>query len=176
MNRDGEYDGLIWYDQEGQQVRTRYDNYIAKDDYDLKRYRAVLAEYQALAQELANLRAFYARNENSRFTASFARQYDSGGLADYTGPAWLDGTPSSPELVLNQQDTRNFIQLKDILSNIMNGKSSKNDTNGDFYFEIHIDVDKVTSDYDVDQIANRIKQQITNEARYRNVNTINMIR
>ena len=176
MNRDGEYDGLIWYDQEGQQVRTRYDNYIAKDQHDLERYRAVLAEYQALAQELANLRAFYARNENSRFTASFARQYDSGGLADYTGPAWLDGTPSSPELVLNQRDTKNFIQLKDILSNIMNGKSSKNDTNGDFYFEIHIDVDKVTSDYDVDQIANRIKQQITNEARYRNVNTINMIR
>jgi hypothetical protein len=27
--------------------------------------------------------------------------YKTGGLADFTGPAWLDGTKSRPELVLN---------------------------------------------------------------------------
>jgi hypothetical protein len=28
-------------------------------------------------------------------------QYKTGGLADFTGPAWLDGTKSRPEYVLN---------------------------------------------------------------------------
>jgi hypothetical protein len=35
--------------------------------------------------------------------------YLRGGLADFTGPAWLDGTKSRPELVLNARDTQNFI-------------------------------------------------------------------
>jgi hypothetical protein len=27
--------------------------------------------------------------------------FKTGGLADFTGPAWLDGTPSKPEYILN---------------------------------------------------------------------------
>ena len=49
--------------------------------------------------------------------------YKTGGLADYTGPAWLDGTPSKPEIVLNAQDTQNFLALRDILAEVM-GKGS----------------------------------------------------
>lgn len=41
--------------------------------------------------------------------------YKTGGLANFTGAAWLDGTPNQPELVLNAQDTANFIELKDTL-------------------------------------------------------------
>lgn len=37
------------------------------------------------------------------------KQYATGGLANFTGPAWLDGTKSKPELVLNARDTENFI-------------------------------------------------------------------
>jgi hypothetical protein len=37
------------------------------------------------------------------------KAYATGGLADFTGPAWLDGTKSHPELVLNSRDTENFI-------------------------------------------------------------------
>lgn len=44
------------------------------------------------------------------------KMYARGGLADYTGPAWLDGTPSKPEMVLNPTDTENFIELKDYLA------------------------------------------------------------
>lgn len=36
-------------------------------------------------------------------------------MADFTGLAQLDGTPQKPELVLNPQDTENFLQLKDVL-------------------------------------------------------------
>lgn len=49
------------------------------------------------------------------FKASDVTRYKTGGLVDYTGLAQLDGTPSNPELVLNAKDTKNFIQLKNIL-------------------------------------------------------------
>mgnify|MGYP003508684415 CR=1 FL=1 len=32
-------------------------------------------------------------------------KFKTGGLADFTGPAWLDGTKARPEMVLNQKDT-----------------------------------------------------------------------
>ena len=42
--------------------------------------------------------------------------YDTGGVVRYTGLAKLDGTPSKPEIVLNQSDSQNFLKLKDILA------------------------------------------------------------
>jgi len=43
------------------------------------------------------------------------KKFKLGGLVDYTGLAQLDGTPNKPELVLNSEDTENFIALRDIL-------------------------------------------------------------
>jgi hypothetical protein len=65
----------------------------------------------------------------------------------------LDGTKAHPELVLNAKDTQNFIQLKDILSEVMDRSSGVSKTisgNGDNYFEIEISVDKLENDYDVE--------------------------
>lgn len=109
------------------------------------------------------------------FKKSDVKAYAKGGLADFTGPAWLDGTKSKPELVLNARDTENFIQLKDILSNLLRGDTSSGNS-GDNYFEIHIDVDSLSNDYDVEQLASKIKRMITNDAMYRNVNSINLLR
>lgn len=105
-------------------------------------------------------------------------KYKTGGLADFTGPAWLDGTKSSPELVLNQQDTKNFLILKDVLSNLMNNTSKigTSANNGDNYYEINIQVDKLENDYDVEDLANKVKKIIVDDSRYRNVNTINFLR
>lgn len=33
-------------------------------------------------------------------------QYDNGGLVDFTGPAWVDGTKAKPEAFLNAEDTK----------------------------------------------------------------------
>jgi hypothetical protein len=109
-----------------------------------------------------------------------SRKFSTGGLADFTGPAWLDGTKSHPELVLNQQDTANFIQLKDILSEILAGTSSitnnnKNTATGDNYYDIDISVENIEDDYDVEQMAEKIKDMIYEDATARNVNTINSI-
>lgn len=102
--------------------------------------------------------------------------YKTGGIADFTGPAWLDGTKSHPELVLNARDTENFIQLKEVLSSLLSGSSSSMQNPGDTYFDVHIDVEKISNDYDVEQLSNKVKQLIADEARYRNNNLINLMR
>lgn len=101
--------------------------------------------------------------------------YKTGGLADYTGPAWLDGTKSKPEMVLNARDTKNLITLKDILAAALKDFSQKRTSSGDNYFDIKIDAE-IGSDYDVDQLMNKIKKQIQQDGLYRNVNTINRLR
>ena len=101
--------------------------------------------------------------------------FKTGGLADFTGPAWLDGTKTHPEIVLNATDSANFMQLRDILRD-MNLASDKKASGGDNYFEIHIEVDSLSNDYDVEQVADKVKRIINDDARYRNTNAINLIR
>lgn len=112
------------------------------------------------------------------FKKSDVKAYKKGGLADFTGPAWLDGTKSSPELILNARDTENFIELKNILGSLMKSGITETTSSsvGDMYFDIDINVDEISNDYDVEQLEKKIKEDITNDAMYRNVNLINLIR
>lgn len=50
-------------------------------------------------------------------------KFATGGLNDYTGIAWLDGTPEKPEIVLNSSDTSNFIALKNAMQDVAKGTS-----------------------------------------------------
>lgn len=114
------------------------------------------------------------------YTAAALQAYKKGGLANFTGPAWLDGTKSKPEAVLNARDTENFLQLRDILSEVLtktrNLGNSNSENNGDNYYDIDIQVDRLSNDYDVDQLVRKIKKEITKDANYRNVRTINLKR
>lgn len=108
---------------------------------------------------------------------SVLKKYKTGGFADFTGPAWLDGTKSRPELVLNQKDTQNFIQLKDILASLMTGGSHiSTENNGDITYDIDINVESIGNDYDVEQVANKVKSLINEDARYRNNNAVSLKR
>lgn len=60
-----------------------------------------------------------------------AKSYSTGGLADYTGIANIHGSKENPELVLNAQDTKNFIKLNDILREAM--KNQNSDLLGNMY-------------------------------------------
>lgn len=108
----------------------------------------------------------------------YLTKYKTGGLADFTGPAWLDGTKNKPEMVLNARDTQNFIQLKDILSNILSraSGSSTTENNGDYTYDIDINVEKIGSDYDLDRIASKVRSMITDASQYRNNNAIGLKR
>lgn len=120
------------------------------------------------------IRLFYSRTGRSNIAIP-APMFKTGGLADFTGPAWLDGTKTHPEIVLNARDTANFLELRDILRD-MNLISEGKTSGGDNYFEIHIEVDTLSNDYDVEQVADKVKRIINDDARYRNTNAINLIR
>ena len=104
----------------------------------------------------------------------FLAPYATGGLATRTGPAWLDGTPTKPELVLNAQDTKNFIALKDVLSHAVNSAGSTSQENA--VYDIDINVDHINSDYDVDKIAKRVQNIIVEKSSYRNVTQVRSFR
>ena len=123
---------------------------------------------------------------NAKKTGSFYKAFESvygkwskfatGGLATSTGPAWLDGTPSRPELVLNSTDTKNFLMLKDVLASAMKGMGDGSTTYGDVTYEINISVDKIEKDYDVDRVIEKVKKEITKGAGYRNVTQVRNLR
>lgn len=117
----------------------------------------------------------FGRKTGSGGNNRVSTRYASGGLADFTGPAWLDGTRSNPELVLNARDTQNFIELKDILAD-MRKNGSLSLAGGDSYYEIVVNVDQMSSDYDVDKAIDRIKARLAQDGAYRNVNTLSRLR
>lgn len=49
------------------------------------------------------------------------KAYAKGGLVDYTGLAWVDGTPNDPELMLNAGDTQNILAAASVASSLDKG-------------------------------------------------------
>ena len=103
----------------------------------------------------------------------FLKRYKKGGLVDYTGMAWVDGTKSQPEAFLNAQDTRNLSELKEMLAAHFNSTTNKT-ISGDC--TIYVNVDSISSDYDIDQAINKIKNEMVKSSSYRNVNLISRAR
>ena len=103
-------------------------------------------------------------------------KYKTGGLASFTGPAWLDGTKSKPEYVLSADQTKAFFTLVDVLSSLRAGALEPSEKSVDSTYDIDINVESISSDYDVEQMAETIKRLINEDARYRNNNAINLMR
>lgn len=94
-------------------------------------------------------------------------KYATGGLVDYTGPAWVDGTKTKPEAFLSATDTENIRQMMDIMNILLSNfstpsistyESSSNVVSPNI--EVTVNVDSISSDYDVDQATERVKQNI----------------
>lgn len=111
---------------------------------------------------------------NSLYGASFmtlvknkmTSRFAHGGLVNFTGPAWVDGTKSSPEAFLSAKDTANIASLRDILSKVIPStkfsasQSTQND--GDVYYQIHINVDELGDGYSVDDLMSEMEDRILN--------------
>jgi hypothetical protein len=102
--------------------------------------------------------------------------YKTGGLADFTGPAWLDGTKSRPEYILNADQTKAFFSLVDVLTSLRPDSFQTTQNAGDNVYDIDINVESIGSDYDVEQLADAVKHLVDESAHYRNNNTINLMR
>lgn len=106
-------------------------------------------------------------------------KFVQGGMVDFTGPAWVDGTKSRPEAFLNADDTKRIGEAAKLLSDLPLLDNPRTQTNeisntnvGDTTFEIHINVENISSDYDVDQAVERVKQDIADAAQYAGSNVI----
>lgn len=98
------------------------------------------------------------------------KKYKQGGLADFTGPAWLDGTKAHPEYVLNASQTESFLSLVNMLDNLDGNSIS----GGNNYYDIRIEVDELSNDYDTQQMMEKVRSMIVDDASYRNVNAIDL--
>lgn len=100
-----------------------------------------------------------------------SRRYAKGGLVDYTGPAWVDGSKSKPEAFLSAMDTmlmRDFLDglalSKSLVKNSLQFQPDE-DKGG---VKVYIDVKKISNDYDVERMVNIIKNELVKGGKYRN--------
>lgn len=109
-------------------------------------------------------------------TQDFILKYASGGLVNYTGPAWVDGTPNKPEAFLSAEDTERIGNAAKLLSNIPmlspTANTNSNNSFGDTNIEINLNIDHISSDVDVDEMLERVKQEIVEVARPIGTNVI----
>lgn len=94
------------------------------------------------------------------------KKYAEGGLVDYTGPAWVDGSTSRPEAFLSAADTERIGNAAKILSNlpILNNYDATeraiNNSIGDTNIEINLNIDRIESEVDVEEMVQRVKDEI----------------
>ena len=90
--------------------------------------------------------------------------YKQGGFADFTGPAWLDGTKSKPEAVLNAKQTRLFTSMVSSLERAAANNSNINSALGSSYnigdINTSINVEKLDNETDIDKVAKQVENRI----------------
>ena len=123
------------------------------------------------------LEQFFARTTTAQDMANdnqvSGARYASGGLVDYTGPAWVDGTPGKPEAFLNANQTAMIAAFTANLAKMVSGKFPSSNIEAGSNCEINIDIGSIGADYDIDQAINKVKQEIVNSAQFRNVTLLN---
>ena len=71
---------------------------------------------------------YYSGNGRDWYPAEHLRKYLSGGIVDYTGPAWVDGTTTKPEAFLNSYQTEKIGALAESISNTNMNSLENNST------------------------------------------------
>lgn len=104
--------------------------------------------------------------------------FADGGLVNFTGPAWVDGSRSRPEAFLSAEDTHRIGEAARILADLpilsqpVNQEQLPTTTIGDTTIQIDVHVDSIASDYDLDEAMNKVEQRIVEAAKYTGSNVI----
>ena len=102
--------------------------------------------------------------------------YAKGGMADFTGPAWLDGSPSNPERILSPKQTKLFESMVSSLEQASNN-SNINSALGSSYnigdINTTIQVDKLDNDTDINRLARQVEDKIMRTIRNRVTVSVN---
>ena len=95
---------------------------------------------------------------------------DNGGLIDYTGLAWVDGTFTKPESFLDAVDTKllrdmlnafNYVRVSPTMTHVDPSTYNNNTTIGDV--NVTINQAELKSDADLDKVAKRVGEVFTKE-------------
>lgn len=180
------YDKLSAKDKE--RVNGVLENYYKEDGYwwaDSKNYpEANMDTFMNAVKEKVNKGSvvygkgsngilYIARNSDiitkADNTVTTTHKYKKGGLVNYTGPAWVDGTPANPEAFLSAEDTRNIARLTDVLGSLYSSLNNFNTpsaavSNNNTVINVSVNVDGISSDYDVDRAVEKVKQSIVDAA------------
>jgi hypothetical protein len=133
------------------------------------------------AQDFINSNAQYLSSQGKNLSV---KHYASGGMVDFTGPAWVDGTKSEPEAFLDPEDTSNIAALAQALrsmnlstplvnqtespiSNISSTLNNVTNNSNTSYtggtVSINLNIESISSDYDVESMLDLMEERI-NEA------------
>lgn len=133
-------------------------DFLGKDynEYDIEKLTYALGMRDENDQRFNTMINYFTSKKN---------RYAGGGIVDYTGPAWVDGTFDKPEAFLSPEDTERIGKAAQLLSMspLLNSNSAGNVTTtnvGDTSIEININVENISDDYGVDQMIDRVKQDI----------------
>ena len=119
---------------------------------------------------IGNGKASRAPNWTGWIDKKYLTAYKTGGIVDFTGPAWLDGTKSRPEAVLNSTDTYNVRSLAESLRSLTKGSNSSLQQ---IYYTFNVDA-SFEDDYSVEDFWRTIRKEIETEASYKHVPVLNL--
>lgn len=100
-----------------------------------------------------------------------SKRYANGGLVDYTGLAWVDGTFAQPEALLNPTQTKILQGLVNALETVQVPQMSalppevvtRTQSNSVGIETINVNVEKLDSDADYEEVALRVCEEIMNQ-------------
>lgn len=129
---------------------------------------------QYVKRFLPHLYPFFSTAPAAPWSYGSAKKFERGGMVDYTGPAWVDGTPSDPEAFLNAKQTAIFADLRDGLEGRFSRAFGGNTVNNPVSFgDINIELSNPTN-ADPAEIARLVRKEILNT--YQNRMTVSIQR
>ena len=96
-----------------------------------------------------------------------APKYAQGGLVNYTGPAWVDGTPTNPEAFLSATDVR---LIQDLVSSLRLSPVENSNSNINID-RIDIHTDHLDNNQDFANAGETLADAFSNAIRRRGINT-----
>lgn len=110
------------------------------------------------------------RGSRGNSNVSYAKAYASGGLVNYTGPAWVDGSRSKPEAFLSSIDT---ILIRNLIDSLKMPSLYTSDSNsGNINIDrIDIHTDHLDNNQDFANAGETLADAFSNAIRRRGINT-----
>jgi len=117
-------------------------------------------------------KTYNVKNHNTGQTErlTIEKKYATGGLVDFTGPAWVDGTKIKPEAFLDSVDTKLIQSLTDTLRYVyvaspLMPPSDLIGNNSNTIGDVHVTINQaeLKSDADFEDVARRVGQVFTKE-------------